>query len=154
MYADSSWRKLHCTRRETPHDRLRSIRGQVRLAGAFGSHIDVKYAMALGIIPDCPLDRAGPAGNAAGTGARIALLNNASRTEIETVVRGIERVETAVEPKFQEYFVSAMAIPHGSDPFPNLTSAFPLPTRSATALGGNAAAVAPRRRRRRQGRRT
>ncbi len=126
----------------------------IRLAGAFGSHIDVKYAMALGIIPDCPLDRAGPAGNAAGTGARIALLNNASRTEIETVVRGIERVETAVEPKFQEYFVSAMAIPHGSDPFPNLTSAFPLPTRSATALGGNAAAVAPRRRRRRQGRRT
>ena len=126
----------------------------VRLAGAFGSHIDVKYAMALGIIPDCPLDRAGPAGNAAGTGARIALLNNASRTEIETVVRGIERVETAVEPKFQEYFVSAMAIPHSSDPFPNLTSAFPLPTRSATAPGGNAAAVAPRRRRRRQGRRT
>ena len=126
----------------------------IRLAGAFGSHIDVKYAMALGIIPDCPLDRAGPAGNAAGTGARIALLNNASRTEIETVVRRIERVETAVEPKFQEYFVDAMAIPHGSDPFPNLTSAFPLPTRGAAAQGGNAPAVVPRRRRRRQGRRT
>ena len=125
----------------------------IRLAGAFGSHIDVKYAMALGIIPDCPLDRAGPAGNAAGTGARIALLNNASRTEIETVVRRIERVETAVEPKFQEYFVDAMAIPHGSDPFPNLTSAFPLPTRGAAAQGGNAPAVVPRRRRRRQGRR-
>ena len=125
----------------------------IRLAGAFGSHIDVKYAMALGIVPDCPLEKAGPAGNAAGTGARIALLNNASREEIETVVRRIERVETAVEPKFQEYFVDAMAIPHNSDPFPNLESAFPLPTRDRASHGLHATAVAPRRRRRRQGKR-
>ena len=95
---------------------------RIRLAGAFGSHIDVKYAMALGMIPDCPLQRAGPAGNAAGTGARIALLNHASRGEIEAVVKGIERIETAVEPKFQEYFIDAMAIPHASDSFPSLSS--------------------------------
>ena len=125
----------------------------IRLAGAFGSHIDVKYAMALGIVPDCPLEKAGPAGNAAGTGARIALLNNASREEIETVVRRIERVETAVEPKFQDYFVDAMAIPHNSDPFPNLESAFPLPSRGRASHGMHATAVAPRRRRRRQGKR-
>ena len=125
----------------------------IRLAGAFGSHIDVKYAMALGIIPDCPLEAAGPAGNAAGTGARIALLNNASREEIETVVRQIERVETAVEPKFQEYFVNAMAIPHSSDPFPNLQSAFPLPDRGEASQGANVTALTPRRRRRRKGKR-
>ncbi len=121
----------------------------IRLAGAFGSHIDVKYAMALGIIPDCPLEQAGPAGNAAGTGARIALLNNASREEIETVVRRIERVETAVEPKFQDYFVNAMAIPHNSDPFPNLESALPLPDRGTASQGSNVTALASRRRRRR-----
>ena len=49
---------------------------RIRLAGAFGSHIDVKYAMILGLIPDCPLDKVQSAGNAAGTGARIALLNS------------------------------------------------------------------------------
>ena len=121
----------------------------IRLAGAFGSHIDVRYAMALGIVPDCPLQQAGPAGNAAGTGARIALLNNASRDEIERVVKRIERVETAIEPKFQEYFVNAMAIPHNSDPFPSLASAFPLPAHRAASPGRKGTAHEARRRRRR-----
>ena len=99
-------------------DRLevRSV-DQIRLAGAFGSHIDVRYAMALGMIPDCPLDAVSAAGNAAGHGARIALLNRASRDEIESVVRRVEKVETAVEPNFQAYFVDAMAIPDGSHAF-------------------------------------
>jgi len=95
---------------------------RIRLAGAFGSHIDPKYAMVLGMIPDCDLSRVESAGNAAGTGARIALLNVASRREIEAVVRGIEKIETAVEAKFQEYFVDAMAIPNKSDAFPLLFS--------------------------------
>ncbi len=85
---------------------------RIRLAGAFGSHIDVKYAMVLGLIPDCDLEQVSSAGNAAGTGARIALLNHASRREIEETVRQIEKIETAVEPTFQQHFVDAMAIPH------------------------------------------
>jgi uncharacterized 2Fe-2S/4Fe-4S cluster protein (DUF4445 family) len=93
---------------------------RITLAGAFGSHIDPVYAMALGLIPDCPLDKVSSAGNAAGTGARIALLNAASRFEIGEVVRHIEKVETAIEPAFQAHFVEAMAIPHASDPFPHL----------------------------------
>ena len=93
---------------------------RITLAGAFGSHIDPAYAMALGLIPDCPLDKVSSAGNAAGTGARIALLNAASRREIGQVVRNIEKVETAIEPGFQAHFVEAMAIPHASDAFPHL----------------------------------
>jgi len=95
---------------------------RIRLAGAFGSQIDTRYAMVLGLIPDCDLDKVESAGNAAGTGARIALLNVAARREIETVVRSIEKIETAVEPKFQEYFVDAMAVPHKIDEFPLLFS--------------------------------
>ncbi|MFT5209346.1 MAG: uncharacterized 2Fe-2S/4Fe-4S cluster protein (DUF4445 family) [Flavobacterium sp.] len=95
---------------------------RIRLAGAFGSHIDPKYAMVLGLIPDCELSRVESAGNAAGTGARIALLNVAARTEIETVVREITKIETATETKFQEYFIGAMAFPHKVDDFPNLFS--------------------------------
>ncbi|MEM1199170.1 MAG: ASKHA domain-containing protein, partial [Pseudomonadota bacterium] len=82
---------------------------RIRLAGAFGSHIDVKYAMVLGLIPDCTLEKVESAGNAAGTGARIALLNSGARDEIERVVREIEKIETAVEERFQEHFVEAMA---------------------------------------------
>ena len=85
---------------------------RIRLAGAFGSHIDSKHAMTIGLIPDCKLDNVASAGNAAGTGARIALLNVQARREIEAVVREIEKIETAIEPKFQEYFVGAMAFPH------------------------------------------
>ena len=100
---------------------------RIRLAGAFGSYIDVKYAMVLGLIPDCALDQVSAAGNAAGTGARMALLNAASRTEIEALVKSIEKIETATETDFQDQFVTAMAIPHKSDPFPNLSQAIDLP---------------------------
>ncbi|MBV9739629.1 MAG: DUF4445 domain-containing protein [Hyphomicrobiales bacterium] len=93
---------------------------RITLAGAFGSHVDALYAMALGLIPDCVLENVSSAGNAAGTGARIALLNAASRREIGEVVRRIEKVETAIEPAFQAHFVEAMAIPHASDTFPHL----------------------------------
>lgn len=101
--------------------------GKIRLAGAFGSHIDVKYAMILGLIPDCDLAHVQSAGNAAGTGARIALLNSKARDEIEAVVRKIEKIETAVEPKFQQHFVEAMAIPHKTAVFANLAKVVTLP---------------------------
>ena len=100
---------------------------RIRLAGAFGSHIDVKYAMVLGLIPDCNLDKVASAGNAAGTGARIALLDIESRSHIEDVVRKVEKIETAVEPKFQDHFVEAMAFPHKSAPFEELAKVVSLP---------------------------
>ena len=110
---------------------------RIRLAGAFGSHIDVKYAMVLGMIPDCALDQVSSAGNAAGTGARIALLNQRSRREIEQLVRRVEKVETAVEPRFQEFFVEAMAIPHLTAPFVHLREVVLLPERvSVSAEAG------------------
>jgi len=95
---------------------------RIRLAGAFGSHIDPRHAMTLGLIPDCKLEQVNSAGNAAGTGARIALLNMQARREIEKVVRSIEKIETAIEAKFQEYFVGAMAFPHKTDKFTELFS--------------------------------
>ncbi|MFI5013551.1 MAG: ASKHA domain-containing protein [Hyphomicrobiales bacterium] len=112
---------------------------RITLAGAFGSHIDPVYAMALGLIPDCPLDKVSSAGNAAGTGARIALLNAASRREIGEVVQRIEKVETAIEPAFQAHFVEAMAIPHAVDAFPNLEARLGISFKRA-------AAAEPRRR--------
>lgn len=105
----------------------------IRLAGAFGSHIDVKYAMVLGMLPDCALERVSSAGNAAGTGARIALLDHHARGEIEQLVRRIEKIETAVEPRFQEFFIEAMAIPHKTAPYPKLREAVKLPEPKATS---------------------
>jgi uncharacterized 2Fe-2S/4Fe-4S cluster protein (DUF4445 family) len=100
---------------------------RIRLAGAFGSHIDVKYAMVLGMIPDCALGNVSSAGNAAGTGARIALLDRRTRATIESLVRRIEKIETAVEPRFQEFFVEAMAIPHLTAAYPQLRKVVTLP---------------------------
>jgi uncharacterized 2Fe-2S/4Fe-4S cluster protein (DUF4445 family) len=121
---------------------------RIRLAGAFGSHIDVKYAMVLGLIPDCDLEKVTSAGNAAGTGARIALLDRRARVEIEAVVRRVEKVETAVEPRFQEHFVEAMAIPHKTAPYTQLQRVVSLP--QAKAVGDQEAQRLDRRRGRRR----
>ena len=104
---------------------------RIRLAGAFGTHIDPVHALVLGLVPDCDPERVTAAGNAAGTGARIALLNRSARAEIEDVVRRVEKIETAVEPRFQEHFVNAMAIPHDVDPYARLAQTVRLPERRA-----------------------
>lgn len=125
---------------------------RVVLAGAFGAHISPLHAMVLGMIPDVPLDKVQSAGNAAGTGARIALCNLSSRRTIERVVREITKVETAIEPKFQEHFVNANAIPHATDPFPILRGITSLPDVSFNTNGGEeGGAEGGRRRRRRRG---
>jgi uncharacterized 2Fe-2S/4Fe-4S cluster protein (DUF4445 family) len=119
---------------------------RITLAGAFGSHIDVKYAMVLGMIPDCELARVSSAGNAASTGARIALLNGQARREIEDLVLRIEKIETAVEPRFQEHFVGAMSFPHATAPYTKLASQVVLP--APKTAGGDGTGEGRRRRRR------
>ena len=86
------------------------------------------------------------AGNAAGSGAHIALVDANAREEIEREIRRIEKVETAVESRFQEHFVEAMAIPHKSAPFAELGKAVVLPARDDSA---SQAPASGRRRRRR-----
>ena len=112
----------------------------IRFAGAFGSFIDPKFAMVLGLIPDCDLSNVKAVGNAAGTGALMALLNRDYRREIEKTVREIEKIETALEPNFQQLFIDAMALPNKVDPFPNLAEQVTLPPRKvlsdAEAAGG------------------
>ena len=120
---------------------------RVVLAGAFGAHISTKHAMVLGMIPDAPLDKVTSAGNAAGTGARIALCNLGARREIETTVRKITKIETAIEPKFQEHFVNANAIPHATDPFPELAKVVTLADIDFNTGGGGEGSGRRRRRR-------
>ncbi len=120
---------------------------RVVLAGAFGAHISSKHAMVLGMIPDVPLDKVFSAGNAAGTGARIALCNKKARTDIERIVREIVKVETAIEPKFQEHFVAANAIPHKTDAFEELAKIVSLPAVSFNT-GADSSKGGRRRRRR------
>ena len=118
---------------------------RIRLAGAFGAHIDPVHALILGLVPDCDPEHVTSAGNAAGTGARIALLNRAARAEIEDVVRRVEKIETAIEPRFQEHFVGAMGIPHTTEPSTRLSTVVPLP---APRASGGATGDERRRRRR------
>ncbi|WP_378950358.1 ASKHA domain-containing protein [Mesorhizobium sp. ANAO-SY3R2] len=118
----------------------------IRFAGAFGTFIDPKYAMVLGLIPDCDLAEVKAVGNAAGTGALMALLNRGHRREIEKEVGRIEKIETALEPHFQQLFIDAMALPNKVDPFAKLAEQVKLPPRKATSAEGEAADASPRRR--------
>lgn len=93
---------------------------KVILAGAFGSYIDKESALTLGMFPDCDINNVYAVGNAAGDGARMALLNVSKRKEADERARWVEFVEIAVEPEFQKEFMQAMHIPHMKDAFPNL----------------------------------
>ena len=110
--------------------------------------------MTLGLIPDAPLSNVFSVGNAAGAGARMALLNKEMRRHIETLVNRIEKIETAIEPKFQDHFIDAMAIPHKTANFKylgeevNLPQAFDIST-SSIAKTDQAQEGGGRRRRRR-----
>jgi uncharacterized 2Fe-2S/4Fe-4S cluster protein (DUF4445 family) len=109
----------------------------IRLAGAFGAHIDPVHAMVLGLVPDCPIEGVRAVGNAAGAGAVQALLSRRLRVEMETAVRRVIKIETATEPRFQELFVAAMALPHATADSPNLASVVELPAREpAVPRGG------------------
>jgi len=119
---------------------------RVVLAGAFGAHISPLHATVLGMIPDAPLEAVTSAGNAAGHGARIALCSRAARAEIEATVGRITKVETAIEPRFQEHFVAANAIPHATAPFARLRAAHPLPELTFNAAGGDGGGGRRRRR--------
>ncbi len=123
---------------------------EIRLAGAFGSQIDMFHAMVLGLIPDADLAHAKSAGNAAGTGALIALLSGAARREIEAVVRTVEKIETAVEPRFQQHFVEAMAFPHKTAAYPHLSAVTELPARLSGYRDGSNGSDSPDRGRRRR----
>ena len=108
---------------------------KIALAGAFGSYIDPKHAMVLGLIPDCDLAKVTAVGNAAGDGARIALLNRQKRREAQALAQNVKYVETAVDLDFQEEFVQALHLPHAKDAFAHIAEMLPAgtavpPTRS------------------------
>ncbi len=107
----------------------------IRLAGAFGSHIDPVYALVLGLVPDCPVAQVRSVGNAAGAGAVRALLSLAARREMEAAVRKVVKIETATEPAFQAEFIAAMAFPHALAPSPHLAEVITLPERTSSASG-------------------
>jgi uncharacterized 2Fe-2S/4Fe-4S cluster protein (DUF4445 family) len=93
---------------------------KVVLAGAFGTYINTEAALILGMFPDCDLKNVHAVGNAAGDGARIALLNRNKRVEADEIARKVEYVELTIEKDFQSEFIDALSLPHAKDPFPHL----------------------------------
>jgi uncharacterized 2Fe-2S/4Fe-4S cluster protein (DUF4445 family) len=108
---------------------------KIILAGGFGSYIDKEKAMLIGLIPDCELDKVYAVGNAAGDGARIALLNVEKRNEIDSVTRRVERFELPTDPEFQNQFMLATSFPHMSEPFEHI--AHLIPNRVADPMAKN-----------------
>jgi uncharacterized 2Fe-2S/4Fe-4S cluster protein (DUF4445 family) len=98
---------------------------RIILCGAFGTYIDPLHAMVLGMIPDCDLGRVFSAGNAAGDGARIALLNRDQRLQAARLAKWVQHVQIATSPEFQDEFVAALGVPHARDAFPHLSGTIP-----------------------------
>ena len=121
--------------------------GSVRLAGAFGAHIDPLYAKVIGLVPDVPVAKVASVGNAAGAGAVRALVSASQRAEIEETVRRVHKIETATEPRFQDLFVNAMGFPHTTEPTPNLATETTLPVAQAKPEGAGDRQRTGRRRR-------
>ncbi|MFZ5644811.1 MAG: ASKHA domain-containing protein [Bacillota bacterium] len=97
---------------------------RVVLAGAFGSYINKESALVIGMFPDCDLENVTAVGNAAGEGAKLALLDTGKRSEAKEVAVFMKFVETAAEADFQEHFFEAMHFPHAKDTFPNIQHIF------------------------------
>jgi uncharacterized 2Fe-2S/4Fe-4S cluster protein (DUF4445 family) len=95
------------------------------LAGGFGSYIDKTKAMLIGLIPDLPLENVYAVGNAAGDGARIALLNIEKRREAAVVARSVQRFELPTDPEFQNQFMLALNFPHMTEPFTHVAHLIP-----------------------------
>ncbi len=118
---------------------------EIRLAGAFGAHIDPTHAMVLGLIPDHPVEAVSSVGNAAGAGAVRVLMSATARAEVEAVTEQVVKIETALEPTFQDLFVAALAFPHADAPTPVLSTLVDLPT--PTPAGSQSGPTRRRRRR-------
>ena len=93
---------------------------KVKIAGAFGTHVDREKALIMGLFPDCEIEKIVSVGNAAGDGCRAALLNREKRVEANWVSRNVEYIELTVEKNFQQEFMGAMQLPHMTDEFPHL----------------------------------
>ena len=98
---------------------------RVILAGAFGSYVDSTQAMIMGLFPDCELEKVYAVGNAAGDGARIALLDVDKRRDANKYAREVEYIELAMEDDFEKEFAQAMYFPHMKDKFPHLEGWLP-----------------------------
>jgi len=83
---------------------------QVVIAGAFGTYIDVSSAIVIGMLPPIPLDRFQQVGNAAGTGARLALISLSKRAQAEAVASRVHYIELASAPNFTQTFIQASYI--------------------------------------------
>ena len=81
---------------------------RVIIAGAFGTYIDVASAIAIGMLPDLPLDRFQQVGNAAGTGARLALISQEMRRAAAELAGRVRYLELARTPGFARTFAQAM----------------------------------------------
>jgi len=97
----------------------------VKIAGAFGSHIDCKLALVIGMFPDCDMQKIVSVGNAAGDGCRMALLNRDKRVEADWIANNVQYMELTLEDNFQWQLMEAIHLPHMSDAFSHLEGILP-----------------------------
>ena len=115
----------------------------VKIAGAFGSHIDCGLALSIGMFPDCDIDKIVSIGNAAGDGCRAALLNRDKRIEADWISRNVEYMELTLEEDFQWQLMEAIHLPHMTDAFDHLDGILSGSAATSRIPGPKAAGLMP-----------
>jgi len=98
---------------------------RIKIAGAFGNHVDPLMALIIGMFPDCAIEKISSVGNAAGDGCRLALLNRRKRVEADTIAQQVEYIELTLLKDFQQQLIDAIHLPHKIDAFPHLANILP-----------------------------
>lgn len=84
---------------------------KIYIAGAFGNYMNPASACAIGLLPPELEHLVEPVGNAAGEGAKIALLNTDELEATDRLVKSIRFLELAASAEFQDTFVDELAFP-------------------------------------------
>ena len=96
---------------------------RVYLAGAIANYIDVEEAITIGLLPDLPLDRFVPLGNASLEGAQLCLIHRQAREDLQSLAAKVAYLELNAEPEFMDRFAAALFLPHTDERhFPSLAA--------------------------------
>jgi len=87
----------------------------ILLAGAFGNYIRKESAVRIGLIPSIDMDKIVPVGNAAGAGAKLALISVRERERARRLAGRIEHIELASHSDYENEFMDKMLFPSSAD---------------------------------------
>ena len=87
----------------------------IYLSGGFGSSLDIRKSIAIGLLPDIDVDRIRYIGNSSVTGARMVLLSSRAFETSRSIAKKMTNIELSNYVPFMNEFIAALFLPHTDD---------------------------------------